>query len=147
MAAVIVPSTHDRWVPSARARQEPRPALRLVPPPRRVAPSRAVIYRRRRLAALVLIALTVLATVFVVAPAVRAGVGALGGRPLTPSGAPVATDMQPVAATTYLVHPGDTLWSIARRMQPSGDVRPLVDRLAAMRHGAPLHPGDRIIRP
>ena len=27
--------------------------------------------------------------------------------------------------------PGDTYWSIARRLQPTGDVRPLVDRLAA----------------
>jgi hypothetical protein len=96
--------------------------------------------------AFALLVLMIVVAAAAVAPIVRAGVGALGGRPLTPSGSPV-TPMQPVAAETYVVHPGDTLWSIARRMQPSGDVRPLVDRLAASRHGAPLHPGDRIARP
>ena len=153
MVAVAVPSIHDRW-----ERPAPRRApLRLVPPPRsldrplviarpRRGPSPAV-YRRRRLLAAVLVVLAVVAAVFVVVPAVSAGVGALGGRPLTPSGAPVSTPMQPVAADTYVVRSGDTLWSIARRMQPSGDIRPLVDRIAAARHGASLRPGDRITRP
>jgi nucleoid-associated protein YgaU len=30
----------------------------------------------------------------------------------------------------YVVEPGDTLWGIARRLDPDGDPRPVVDRLA-----------------
>ena len=36
----------------------------------------------------------------------------------------------------YLVQPGDTLWSIARRLQPEGDVRALVHQLMAANGGA-----------
>ena len=39
---------------------------------------------------------------------------------------------------------GDTLWSVARSIQPSGDVRPLVDRLADRIGGAGLEVGQRI---
>jgi hypothetical protein len=48
----------------------------------------------------------------------------------------------------YVVQPGDTLWQIARRADPGGDPRPLVDRLAEgddVRDG--LHPGDRLRLP
>lgn len=53
----------------------------------------------------------------------------------------------PVHRATYVVQPGDTLWSIARSLQPEGDVRPLVDDLAASRQGRPLQPGERIELP
>jgi LysM repeat protein len=55
--------------------------------------------------------------------------------------------MEPVARTTYVVAPGDTLWSIARRLVPEGDVRPVVDSLAAHRNGRPLQVGERIALP
>jgi hypothetical protein len=45
------------------------------------------------------------------------------------------------------VAPGDTLWTIARRLQPSGDVRPLVDRLAAAHGSTVLQVGERIMVP
>src|SRR4051812_49429405 len=115
MVAVVAPSTHDRW-------HEPTPRrapLRLVPPPEwRPVPSlasgpkrargaastsasaavvSASVYRRRQLVALALVVLMIVVAAAAVAPIVRAGVGALGGRPLTPSGAPV-TSMQPAAA-------------------------------------------------
>jgi len=48
---------------------------------------------------------------------------------------------------TYVVKQGDTLWSIARQLQPGGDVRPVVDRLAARHRGAPLRVGERIDLP
>ena len=35
----------------------------------------------------------------------------------------------------YVVRPGDTLWSIATRLDPSGDPRPLVAQLEAEVHG------------
>jgi len=53
----------------------------------------------------------------------------------------------PVRRATYVVQPGDTLWTIARSLQPEGDIRPLVDDLAATRHGRPLQPGERIELP
>jgi LysM repeat protein len=47
-------------------------------------------------------------------------------------------------ANVHIVQPGDTLWSIARRLQPEGDLRPLVDRLAMAHGGAALQVGERI---
>lgn len=47
----------------------------------------------------------------------------------------------------YVVRPGDTLWSIATRLDPSGDPRPLVDHLAGERHGAALQPGEVLLVP
>jgi hypothetical protein len=54
---------------------------------------------------------------------------------------------RPVASVAYVVRAGDTLWSIAREIQPQGDVRPLVDVLSAQRDGAPLEPGDVVAWP
>ena len=142
MAAVVVPSIHDRW-------DEPV-ALRLVAAPPRRRPTPAVpphVYGRRRLVAAVLLCVIVAAVLLATGPVLRAGVGALGGSPLAPSGAPAAGDLRPVAVQTYVVQPGDTFWSLARRIQPSGDIRPLVDRLVAQHHGATLQPGDRIVVP
>jgi Tfp pilus assembly protein FimV len=36
---------------------------------------------------------------------------------------------QPAPRVTYVVEPGDTLWSIARRVAPGRDPRPVVDGL------------------
>jgi hypothetical protein len=47
-----------------------------------------------------------------------------------------------VAGQTYVVRPGDTLWSIALRLDPAGDPRPLVDQLAAQSGGGSLQPGE-----
>jgi hypothetical protein len=44
------------------------------------------------------------------------------------------------------VQPGDSLWSIAARLEPDRDPRPLVDALADSRGGAPLVPGEVITR-
>jgi Tfp pilus assembly protein FimV len=48
------------------------------------------------------------------------------------------------AASGYVVQPGDTLWSIARRLQPEGDVRPLVDQLVDLNGGTDLEVGQRL---
>ena len=41
---------------------------------------------------------------------------------------------RPAASVTYTVEQGDTLWSIARRLAPGRDPRPVVDRLIEVNH-------------
>ncbi|GAC1312296.1 MAG: hypothetical protein NVSMB16_09140 [Acidimicrobiales bacterium] len=67
-----------------------------------------------------------------------------GSGPLAASGAgPTRT----VAARVWIVQPGDTVWGIARQLQPSGDVRPLVDEMGQQLHGHQLQIGERLILP
>lgn len=118
----------------------PHPRLRLPGgwPTGRRQPSAAV---RRRRAVLVLMAIAACGTLL--------GAGSLAGAGQGPPPAPraVVLDASPVMASTYLVQPGDTLWSVARRLQPEGDVRPLVTRLRAASGGGPLAPGQRLRLP
>ena len=53
----------------------------------------------------------------------------------------------PSPARVHVVQPGDTLWSVARSLQPEGDVRPLVARLRGASGGGPLVPGQRLRLP
>jgi hypothetical protein len=52
-----------------------------------------------------------------------------------------------VAGQHYVVQPGDSLWSIALRLDPSGDPRPIVDELTSELGGASLQAGERIVLP
>ena len=119
-------------------------ALQYRPQTARRRPSQAV-YRRRRLAVL-LCAAAVVAAVFVTA---WLGLtGASGDGPLTVAGRPVSTLHTELAThSRAIVQPGDTLWRIARRAQPTGDVRPLVATLNAKRHGRALQVGETIELP
>ena len=122
-------------------------------------PSRSTKVRSRRLPASVYWRrrATVLLLGVGAAMSAQAALEVLGGGPLpaaevrpstATSGAPVVEiEVQPVAKATYVVRSGDTLWTIAKRIQPTGDVRPLVDALAAARDGRPLQPGERIVVP
>jgi hypothetical protein len=74
--------------------------------------------------------------------AARAALGVLGGGPLAAPETPAARGG---SGAVYVVQPGDTWWSIARYLQPTGDVRGLVDHLAAGHRGAPLQPGERLV--
>jgi hypothetical protein len=47
----------------------------------------------------------------------------------------------------YTVQPGDTLWSIAQRVDPSADPRPLVAKLAAQTGSDTVVTGERITLP
>ena len=48
----------------------------------------------------------------------------------------------------YVVRPGDTLWTIARRADPGADPRPLVDRLVEVNDlRGTLHAGDQLQLP
>lgn len=131
-----------RLVPSARSSRT-RPGRRSAAPPTPGVRPTAAQFRRRRAAAS-------LAAVVLLGAGVALGMP--GGVPLTPSGrAPAAggvpADAIAVADASYVVRPGDTLWHIARALQPDGDVRPLVQRLAAARQGAPLLAGERLVFP
>jgi hypothetical protein len=75
---------------------------------------------------------------------VQGGGGRTGSDPLN---APGAGRTATAAAHVWVVQPGDTLWAIARRLEPNGDVRPLVDALSREVHGRPLQVGQRIAVP
>jgi hypothetical protein len=117
--------------------RNPRPALRLVPPPVRRRRSEAVYRRRRAIALLVLVSGLALGALW------------LGGGPLTASGPAAAKPALAAASSdgTYVVQPGDTLWALVRRVQPRGDIRPIVHQLSTARQGAPLRAGERIVLP
>lgn len=74
----------------------------------------------------------------------RVALGMLGSGPLSAS-QPASPAL--VSDRVHIVQPGDTLWSIARSLQPDGDVRRVVHRLAAQRDGAALQVGERIALP
>jgi hypothetical protein len=94
-------------------------------------------FRRRRLAVLAVVAL-------VVVPAMAA----LATSPSEATSAPPAAS-EPLLDVDlsgfYLAQPGDTLWTIAQRLAPGTDPRPLVDRLAQLNGGASIQPGQRIM--
>lgn len=95
----------------------------------------ASTYRRRRAVAAGLVVALVLA--------VSAVLGMVGGGPLPAPDRPA--DVR--GGSTYVVQPGDTLWSIAERLDPTGDPRPIVDRLARAHGGTVLHVGERLPLP
>jgi hypothetical protein len=90
---------------------------------------RAVYLRRRVTAVLLGIAL--------VLGMAQAG-AALGGSSLAAPG------RRPATRARTVVRPGDSLWSVASRLAPGEDPRPVVDALDAARRGAPLVPGERV---
>ena len=140
MAAIVHP--HPAGRPT-------RPHLVLVGPdfraprasrPIRRGPSRRVAVRRRRLVALV----GLVVAAFVVQLALQTASAWLGGGSLTAS---EPRSSGAAASAVYVVQPGDTLWTLARRAQPTGDVRPLVGRLATATGDGALRPGQRIVLP
>jgi len=157
MAAVIAP--HPRSIPTRRPVAEPvRAPLRVIPGGRQAArayarqarPVRLVhpaVYRRRRLAVLLVAVLLA-----VIAYLTVTGLGVVLGAHHAPATSPAAAVAASSAATsggaapsaTYVVQPGDTLWSIARRLRPSGDIRSLVDALSSRAGGASLQAGQRL---
>jgi nucleoid-associated protein YgaU len=105
------------------------------------------VYRRRRLVAAGAFLLAI-AAVLVLAQLIQAGIG---GGPLTATGAAATSGgdaaMIPAGTRDYIVQPGDTLWSIAGRVDTGGDIRPLVDDLDQELHGQVLYPGERVAIP
>jgi LysM repeat protein len=64
-----------------------------------------------------------------------------------PSLAVLPGSVKTPAGYVYVVRPGDTLWSIAARLQPGGDPRVLVTELERQVPGATLVPGSRLVLP
>lgn len=79
---------------------------------------------------------------------VVAAVGGAWAVPAVRALGPVS-EPAPVSAARYVVQQGDTLWSIAERLAPGGDPRPVVDALAAANHVEPgaLIPGQALVVP
>ncbi len=102
--------------------------------------SPATYWKRR-----VVVVLLAVALVLVMA---RAG-AALGGiTPATPERHPAHSE-QPAdtsrsTSRSTIVRPGDSLWTVAERLAPGDDPRPVVDALSEARHGTVLTPGESI---
>lgn len=58
-----------------------------------------------------------------------------------------ARQLGATGATVVIVQPGETLWRVARALQPTGDVRPLVARLTRSHGGSGVQAGDRLSIP
>jgi LysM repeat protein len=162
MVALLLPQPHEgprepvpapgrptplrRHAPHTRPRPGDLPTVE--PLHRRSTPSalpdRATRIRRRRLAVLLMSVVLIGA----IATGGRALLGAATSIELTspqPVDAPAAS---PLAGQTYVVKPGDTLWSIAAAIAPDSDPRPVVDALRDANGGPQLQVGERlIIRP
>jgi nucleoid-associated protein YgaU len=88
-----------------------------------------------------LVALAALGAVALLGADAAASGPASTAEPLPPAGADAYTPSAPAAV---VVQPGDTLWAIARRLQPTGDIRPLVDELARRAGSAAVVAGQRL---
>lgn len=145
MVALLADIPSECGLPRPRApivRLAPRaPRAPLAPrPPIGVRPSRAVYWRRRVVAVAAGVLILVLCVI-----AARAVLVRIGGRPLTTTGA--TSGLQNASAQSYVVRPGDTLWTIASALDRQGDVRVLVDQLAAELGSASIYPGEVIPLP
>jgi nucleoid-associated protein YgaU len=142
MAAIAYPLPRDRVArPPARPPEPRGPAgAERVDRSRRRPPTSAARRRatiRRRLTAIAFTA----GLVLVIRPLVLPG-----GDPLVVPGR-VTPAAAAVGTRTYIVQPGDTLWSIARHVHPDQDPRPLMDQLSAQVPGGSLQAGQHLVLP
>ena len=96
--------------------------------------SRATYWCRRAFVAALVVGLVLLMA--------QAG-AALGGTSLATPGRGTTSASSATVRHT-VVRPGDSLWSIASRLVPGSDPRPVVDALSRARDGAPLVPGETV---
>ena len=89
-----------------------------------------VVYRRRRLLVLG-VALVLAALLLAAMSSLQADASRFAG--------------EPAATVTYVVEPGDTVWSIAESLAPDADPRPLVDVIVEANGGARLDVGQRLV--
>jgi LysM repeat protein len=123
-----------------------RPQLRLVEGGRSAARTghdlrRALLVVVAGVAIAALVALAAVGAVQLLGADAAASGPASTAEPLHPAGAGASTSSAPAVV---VVQSGDTLWAIARRLQPTGDVRHLVDQLADRNGGAGLVAGQSL---
>lgn len=109
-------------------------AARVAPAGRARARRTSVPVRRRR---------TLVAVIGLLLVALALPLSGTGGRSHATGSAPVETS----AGGVYTVKAGDTLWSIAQRLDPSADPRPMVAQLARTTGSDTVFPGERITLP
>jgi hypothetical protein len=132
MVAVQV-LTQPEW--SEPSVDEPGGLVEVVRPQRRRAlPDRATRIRRRRLAVLVVGIVVLAALAGLVKAVVTAGSSQI----------PAQSGPEPISQDVYVVQPGDTLWSIAARLAPEADPRPIVEELRELNDGVELEVGTRL---
>jgi nucleoid-associated protein YgaU len=119
---------------------------------------RASVYWRRRAVALLAAVAIVVGLGWVVASAATRLVASTASTTVVATGAVDSSSVATPEVTgapaagrgatglphTYVVQPGDTLWTIAQRLHPDGDIRALVDQMAANHGGASLSAGERL---
>jgi len=121
------------------------PHLQLVPPPERgvdndlatIGPptrNHVTFHPAMRWVAVVLVAAMIWLVVTTVTTLIAWTVGV--GEPTLPGNG---------AAVTHTIEPGDSVWSVARRYQPSGDVRPFVDEIVGLNGGTQVFVGQELI--
>ena len=105
-------------------------------------PAPAVVYRRRRwLAALTTVVLGALLKVGVASAIGNPGPVGAGGSVVAVGG------VRPRSPRYHSVRLGESLWVIARRERPRGDIRRLVRALAEANGGIDLRVGQRVLLP
>lgn len=135
MVAIPIPREPEQWEEYDAAPRIERTLVVCPHPRRRARLTKADRVRRRRLSVLVMAALLVI------------GVGAAGETLASDGRAGTQVPVKPLSSTdegVYVVQPGDTIWSIARRLSPEADPRPLVEELRGRRGGVELQVGDRL---
>lgn len=128
----LVPAPAHRGA-RLRPRLEPvdgTSVARVRPPRHRVS---LEVRRRRTLLAMMGLGLALLAL----------PLGGFGGASHTTESASAAIGHH----ATYTVRAGDTLWSIAQRVDPNGDPRPIVSQLAAELGTYSVVPGEQVTLP
>lgn len=133
MAAVLAPVPESTPRPAGRPGAAGRPQHRLIPGGRSPQ-ALATTYRRRRV-----VAALVVVTVLVVALQLAQALAGLAAGWAGPASAPIEGPTVVVEAEA-----GDTLWSLARQVHPSGDVRPVVEAMVADRGTASVTVGEEV---
>ncbi len=95
--------------------------------------------RRQRRARTLAVAFVLVVVVLLALPLRLFGASSTGPSALSGS--------TPGRPSVYVVRPGDTLWSIATRLDPAGDPRPIVARLSQEAGSTTVVPGEHLVLP
>jgi hypothetical protein len=98
-------------------------------------PTPRSLYLRRRVGALTFVAALVIS------------VGSVAQHGLADRGDDPASVPAIGRSVTYVVQPGDTMWSIAQQQYPGGDAAAVVDALVSLNGGASLDIGQQVRLP